>query len=236
MKKFIGVVPARSGSKGLPDKNIRILRGEPLLAHTVRDGFQSTLLSDMILWTDSQHYLEKVTYFCDLLNVGLRTKYIDDNATDADFLIDLDSRLSAINIDYDAFVLLRPTSPIRPDGLIDECIKIFCKNWDLYDSLRTVSIVDKTPFKMWFGDDGPNNTIVGRPLSDLIGGMRDAHSMPRQLLPEVFVQNGLVDIIKKDILIRYRSSAGNKVLLHCTNTDVIDIDSLKDFKKLEGDS
>lgn len=232
MRKFIGVIPARSGSTGLQDKNIRFLGGEPLLCHSVRHGLKSLLLSKLILWTDSQQYLEKAGRFSGLLDVGLRTRYVDDYATDADFLIDLDSRLALKNVDFDAFVLLRPTSPIRPDSLIDECIDVFCQNWDFYDSLRTVSVADKTPFKMWFGDGGPNSTIIGRPLSHSLGGIRDAHSMPRQVLPEVFVQNGLVDIIKRDVLHRLRSSAGDRVLLHLTHTDVIDIDSLKDFNKL----
>jgi len=225
------VVPARSGSKGLPDKNIRNLGGEPLLCHSVRHGIQSSLLSGLVLWTDSQQYLEKVAHFSGLLDVGLRTKHVDDYATDAGFLIDLDSRLAVLNIEFDAFVLLRPTSSVRPEGLIDECINEICRNWDFYDSLRTVSIADKTPFKMWFGDDGPNNTIVGRPLSHLLGGIRDAHSMPRQVLPEVFVQNGMVDIIKRDVLNRLRSSAGDRVLLHLTRNDAIDIDTFKDFNK-----
>jgi CMP-N-acetylneuraminic acid synthetase len=160
----------------------------------------------------------------------LREDFVDDFDTDEMFLNDFINRITQFNINCDAIVLLRPTSPIRDEGLIDQCIQEFEKNWQYYDSLRTVSISNKTPYKMWFALHGPNSTKFGEPICKMIGGVGDAHSMPRQILREAYVQNGLVDIIKVDVLRRLKSSSGSRVLLYETKDKWVDIDNMSDLE------
>lgn len=230
MKKFISVVPARSGSKGLKNKNIVDFKGKPLLVHSLDHAKKSKYSKNFFLWTDSKLYFDIASKYHNLVDIGLREKYIDDHSTDTDFLTDLCDRLFKHNIDFDAFVLLRPTTPIRNKNIIDDCIIAFNKHWEFFDSLRTISISDKTPFKMWFKRNGPGESHIGEPLSNLLGNIKEAHSMPRQLLPTTYTQNCIVDIIKKETILKKKSSCGSRVYLYETDDILLDIDNYNDLK------
>ena len=231
MRNYIAVVPARSGSKGVADKNIQSFQGQPLLVHSLRHGKEATSVKEVFLWTDSTQYMDIAKQHVDIPDIRLRTAFIDDFATDYQFLNDLLQELKFLAIPVDALVLLRPTTPIRAATLIDSCVAKFEEVWDFYDSLRTVCVADKTPFKMWFADQGPQNSLVGRPLSNLLGGIVDSHSLPRQALPLVYTQNGAVDIIKVETIVKKGSSAGDRICLYTMDEDMIDIDSASDIEK-----
>lgn len=231
MRNYIAVVPARSGSKGVTDKNIQNFRGLPLLVHSLVHGKQAQHVRDVYLWTDSADYMKIAKAHVGIPDIRLRTAYIDDYATDYQFLNDLLDELKFLAVPVDAIVLLRPTTPIRAATLIDACIAKFEEVWDFYDSLRTVCVADKTPYKMWFADSGPQGSLVGRPLANLLGGIADSHSMPRQALPLVYTQNGAVDIIKVETIVSKRSSAGDRICLYAMDEDMIDIDSASDIEK-----
>ena len=229
-RKFIGVIPARSGSKGIKNKNILNFKGKPLILTSIEQAINSHFIDDVVLWTDSEEYLSIASEF-KLFDVGLRTKYVDDSSVDWQFLLDLDKKLEKLDKFYDAYVLLRPTTPIREKKIIDKCIQYFVKYWDQYDSLRTVSKVDKTPYKMWFCENQRNGSVKGNPLCTYLTDDKEAHSLPRQALQEVWVQNCQVDIIKRDTIIK-KSSAGSNILLYKCNTELVDIDNIEDFKNL----
>jgi N-acylneuraminate cytidylyltransferase len=233
LRNYVAVVPARKGSKGIINKNILDFCGMPLLVHSLLHAASSKLLASYFLWTDSKDYFNLANKFCDLQDVGFRVDHVNDLATDEMFLNDFIGRFSEKYCYVpDAIVLLRPTSPLRSTDLIDHCIQKFDENWDFFDSLRTVSICTKTPYKMWFDLPGPNKTLLGEPLSHFLGGLKDAHSMPRQLLRKVYAQNGVLDIIKVSTLRDLRSSAGNRVMLYDSGPDQLDIDSIDDIKVL----
>lgn len=231
IRKYFAIIPARSGSKGIKDKNIIPFNGLPLLCHSLKAAAESSLLSGYCLWTDSPEYKRLAAQHCKLgVDFGLRTQFIDDHALDWQHMLDLSARLEMRKIECDALVLVRPTSPNRPSDLIDKCIMEFDKSWDHYDSLRTVSPAPETPFKMWFEYEDKNGRRVGDPISTYLTDKQDAHSMPRQLLREVWWQNAAIDIVKLSV-IKNKSSAGNRVLLFKMGDNVLDIDTLKDLEK-----
>ena len=127
--KILGLIPARSGSKGVPEKNIKQIAGKPLMVWTIEAALESTLLSNVVVSTDCEHYAEIARKFG--AEVLMRPDYLsDDNASTLDVMIH-----ALKNIQADHIVLLQPTSPIRRQGLIDESINEYL-NGD-YDSLVT---------------------------------------------------------------------------------------------------
>lgn len=223
--KVLAIIPARGGSKGFPGKNSALLRHAPLLAWSIAAGLESKVVNRVILSTDS----------IELANIGsiwgaevpfLRPNDISgDQATDVSFL------QHALNFfreqehwlaDY--VVLLRPTSPLRPKGMIDQCFNKLINNPQA-DSLRIVTDAPQTPYKMWWQNDDYLAPILAPPL-----GIPEPFNSPRQLLPKAFWQIGTLDIIKSSTILTKHSASGNKIIGHYLSPDyAVDIDRPEDL-------
>lgn len=134
MMNRLAVVPARSGSKGLKDKNIIDLCGKPMMNYSIEAAVKSKMFSRIVCSTDSKLYGEIA------LNAGAEIIYrdesvSDDTATTYDFMVDL---FSKIGVDFDYFVLLQPTSPLRTSDHIIESIELFDKHSNKFDFLCSV--------------------------------------------------------------------------------------------------
>lgn len=131
MKK-IAIIPARSGSKGLKDKNIIDLCGKPLIAYTIEAAIQSGEFDRVIVSTDSEHYADiSRQYGAEIMMRGEALS--NDKATTYMVLEDiLKNRLSE-PIDY--FVLLQPTSPLRNATHVKEAVAKFENRFNDFDFL-----------------------------------------------------------------------------------------------------
>lgn len=138
MKK-IAIIPARSGSKGLKDKNIIDLCGKPLIAYTIEAAIHSGVFNRVIVSTDSEHYADISRNYG--AEVMMRGEFLsNDKATTYMVLEDiLKNRLSE-RIDY--FVLLQPTSPLRNATHIKEAITKFENRFDAFDFLVSMKEVE----------------------------------------------------------------------------------------------
>ena len=149
--KILAIIPARSGSKSIPHKNIRSLSGKPLLAYSIEHAIKSEMINRVIVSTDSEQYAEIARSF-GAETPFLRPKEIsEDNSNDRDFFIHALTWFKE-NENYvpDICVHLRPTHPVRKIQDIDEMIKLLISNPDA-DSVRSVVRNDTyTPYKMWF--------------------------------------------------------------------------------------
>jgi len=126
---IIGITPARGGSKGIPRKNIKPIAGKPLLAWTIEAALKSKKLDRYVVSTEDAEIAQIARiYGADVLKRPL--EYATD---EADTLIVIQHLLS--NFPGDIVVLLQATSPIRREGLIDDCISEFVNG--KYDSLAT---------------------------------------------------------------------------------------------------
>ena len=152
MIKILTIIPARSGSKGIPDKNIRIMIDKPLLACSIQQAKNSKYSSQMkiIVSTDSEKYA-KIARIWGAEVPFLRPKEISqDLSTDYEFIKHaLDWLNKNENYIPDIILQLRPTQPCREVKELDNCIKIFLSIRKKYDSLRTVMLCKKTPYKMF---------------------------------------------------------------------------------------
>lgn len=126
----LAVIPARGGSKGLPGKNIRTVAGKPLIAWSIEAALKSRELDRTVLSTDDERIAEAARGLgCEVL---MRPPEL---ATDAATTISLLTHIAREIPEAQTFVVLQPTSPLREDGLIDECIRTFQKGD--YDNLAT---------------------------------------------------------------------------------------------------
>ena len=136
MDNIIALIPARSGSKGIPKKNIIHFKGIPLLAHSIIYAQKSVLIKDIIVSTDSEEFAIISNKF------GGRTPFIRPKHLSGDTVEDYPVVNHAVNFlenekkeKIDFIALLRPTSPLRPQNLI-ECI--FCNTKKLMFLLLSI--------------------------------------------------------------------------------------------------
>lgn len=229
-RHYIAIVPARSGSKGIPHKNIREFAGKPLIYHSIKQGLNAFALKGQVyICTDSKDY-ESLGISFGAKSLGLRSAASStDAALDFDvfteFLFAYKSRIGSYP---DALVHLRPTYPIRDENLIDSAIEVFDKNYDDYDSLRSLVKAEETAFKMWLIEqDGKKDVAksIGLKIIDAI----DIHSYSRQSLPICYLQNACIDIIKCSTILEKGSVAGERVYPFLMNQESLDIDTEEDF-------
>ena len=225
--EVLAIIPARGGSKGLPNKNILHLINHPLIAYSIKAALDSSLITRTIVSTDSDEIAEVAR------NYGAEVPFIRPEEFAQDLSTDLDVFTHALkwleeneNYKPDFIVQLRPTSPIRKASLIDECIlKLVNSN---ADSLRIVTPSPISPYKMWKIED------QSKPLIPLltIEGVNEPYNEPRQRLPKTYWQIGTLDVIKAETLLSKKSMSGSNILPHIvSNVWAIDIDEIQSFVK-----
>lgn len=142
-KKIVAVIPARGGSKGIPEKNIVEINGRPLIDYTISAALESQYLDKVIVSTDSEKIAE-IAVKCGAEVPFLRPQNLaEDQSKTIDVLINLIKQLSITDINFDYIVLLQPTQPLRKSFHINEAIKLVIDN--NYKSLTSVSIVRDHP-------------------------------------------------------------------------------------------
>lgn len=227
--EVLAIIPARGGSKGLPNKNILPLLGHPLIAYSIQAAKQSSLVTRTIVSTDSPVIAEVSKKY------GAEVPFLRPTALAADLSRDLEVFQHALqwldsNEGYkpDLIIQLRPTSPVRTMGLLDEAIKRLIKS-DA-DSLRIVTPSPITPYKMWFVDD---ETSVMRPVLSL-KGVSEPFNEPRQSLPKTYWQIGTLDVIRPHVVLNQNSMSGQRILPYVVGNEfAVDIDDIQSFKKAE---
>jgi CMP-N,N'-diacetyllegionaminic acid synthase len=225
MEDIVAVIPARSGSKGVPDKNIKLLGGHPLIAYSVSVAFLAGI-KEVIVSTDSEKYAEIARSYGAKVPF-LRNKEIStDTSSDFDFMfhcMDWYSRNSNTCPEY--FVHLRPTTPLREANILKEAIKIIRARKDIH-SLRSAHAVAESPFK-WFLKDKDN----------LFRGLREdltpeKVNEPRQNFPTMYIPNGYVDIVRLSHVLYSNNLHGNKMYVFET-PQCTEVDRFEDFDYLE---
>ncbi len=224
--EVLAVIPARSGSKTTPDKNIRLIAGKPLLAYSIEHALASKLIDRTIVSTDSPVYAEIARQY------GAEVPFLRPAEISQDTSTDLETFTHALNwlsenegYVPDVCVHLRPTYPIRKAEDIDNAIQILLDNPDI-DSVRSITPSKDTPFKMWFrGEEGLLSPVVRTYITE-------ACNLPRQLLPETFTQNGCIDVVRTTVITEMKSMTGSKIFGYTMDNN-FDIDTEQQLKRAE---
>lgn len=180
----IAIIPARSGSKGLKDKNIKELNGKPLLAYSIEAAKESGLLDEIMVSTDSSKYSEIARSF------GANVPFLrsegnsSDKASSWDVVLEVLSRYFETGKKFDSVCLLQPTSPLRTANDIVEAYKLF--EAKQADAVTSVCEVDHSP--LWTMTLPPNLSLEEFKKRD--------SDTPRQLLEKYYRLNGAIYIRK----------------------------------------
>jgi CMP-N,N'-diacetyllegionaminic acid synthase len=185
---IVALIPARSGSKRVPDKNIRPLMDHPLIAYSIAAALQSGIFEDVIVSTDSPHYAEIAKYYGAEVPFMRPVEIAGDNSPDIEWVADTLNRLADAGRNYDCFSILRPTSPFRLPQTIRRAWEAFRAQVGV-DSLRAVEKCSQHPGKMWIVR-GQRMT----PLLPLGPPEQPWHSSQYPSLPEVYVQNASLEM------------------------------------------
>lgn len=141
--KRLAIIPARSGSKGLKDKNITNLCGKPLIVYSIEAALLSGIFDKILVSTDSEHYADiSRQYGADVIMRGVAQS--NDKATTFDVLVDIFNRLDE---EYDYFTLLQPTSPLRNAQHVKDAARLFESRIKEFDFL--VSMKESEHAKCW---------------------------------------------------------------------------------------
>jgi CMP-N,N'-diacetyllegionaminic acid synthase len=223
---IVALIPARSGSKGIKDKNIKLYKGLPLIQHSIKIALKSKYIKDVYVSTDSIKYQE-IAINCGSKITPLRPQSIsDDLSPDIDvfkfFLNNFEKK-------PDVIIHLRPTYPNRKIEILDDCIEKFINNYNEYDSLRTVINLKKTPYKMYFIE---NNNL--KPYFTSYQNLIEPFNQARQYFPDTYLHNGCIDIIKSSIILEQNLLSGKNILPYIMeDNEDNDIDDIYDFNKSE---
>ena len=224
-RTVLGIIPARSGSKGIPRKNIRLLDGKPLITYTAQSALASSFLSRILLSTDDPEIAEigKAT--------GLYVPFIRPSELALDSTPMIDVVLHAIHWlqsrreNYDAICLLQPTSPLRSSQTIDRCISLL---WERnVESVISVRPVPPEYNPHWVYYETSNG------LFQLSTGEREPISS-RQQLPPAYHRDGSVFVVKTQTVIAQGSLYGATTAgVVSPEEEAFDLDTEEQWELLE---
>lgn len=236
--KIYAYIPAKGISETIPKKNMVLYKGEPLVSHSIKVALASRYIQKVIVDTNDED-IEKIAH-----NLGAIVPYTrplelcQRQTTDLEVFQYFLKKYEDIP---DIFVHLRPTYPNRTVEFLDQCIEKLLENIKNYDSLRTVVLQEKSPYKMYLICSSGLKEELARCASVLVPlfgeisykdrVMKEPYNECRQSLPQAYLHNGCIDIVKRETIER-GSMCGTKILPVVMN-ECNDIDTYEDLKKSE---
>ncbi len=230
MSEVLALIPARGGSKGIPRKNIRTFAGYPLIAWSIAAAQRAACAPRVVVSTDDAEIAAIARQF------GAETPFLRPAELARDQTTDLPVFQHALTwlAEQEGYrpqvvVQLRPTSPLRPPGLIDEAVRILLSHPEA-DSVRGVVPSGQNPFKMWRFET-PDQPM--KPLLTL-EGVEEPYNAPRQSLPPTYWQTGHIDAMRPATILEKGSMTGALVYpLVIEARYALDLDNLYDWARAE---
>ena len=224
--RIVGLIPARAGSKRVPNKNVLQLQGHPLLAYTISAALDSGVFEKVIVSTDSDEYAQIALHYGAEVPFLRPNSLAQDSSADIGWVAHALENLALIGYEFEIFSILRPTSPFRNASTIRRAYEEFSSRTDI-DSIRAVELCSQHPGKMW--------RIKGDHLVPLLSVQPDGldwFSSPTQSLPEVWVQNASLEIAFSRCVLESESISGSRIAPFKTVfPEGIDINSEFDFAR-----
>lgn len=214
---MIAIIPARSGSKGLPGKNIKNLLGKPLIAYTIEAALKSSYISDVIISTDDQE-IYNIAIKYGAKKTFLRPKHLanDDSLAIDNYIYTVNKLNNEFDYTITDFIILQPTSPLRKTKDIDQAIALFKKN----NADSVISYTKENHPISWhkyINEDGEFENIFPDNLQN------------RQANKPSYYPNGAIYIFKFD-LIKSRKYYSDKSFAYIMDRrSSVDIDTIDDF-------
>ena len=227
MKDIVALIPARSGSKGVPNKNIRLLSGVPLIAYSIAVALKSDLIDRVIVSTDSEEYAQISRVYGAEVPFLRPIDISGDTATDAQWIshaIEWFKQSEGYVPQY--FVHLRPTTPLRDPSVVDDALRGFVGANNEYTALLSVHKMSEASYKTFEMEDGKLKCLCNR------GFDIENANLSRQLFPITYNANGYVDVIRSELVQSCGKVHGDSVKAYVTET-AYEVDEPKEFDFLE---
>lgn len=221
---IVALIPARSGSKRVPGKNIKRLAGHPMIAYAIASAVDSGVFDRVLVSTDSEKIADISRYYGADVPFLRPAEISGDRSPDIEFVENVLDELKGRGKAYDCFSILRPTSPFRKAETVRRAWKEFLSEEGV-DSLRAVEKCRQHPAKMW---------VVRRhrmmPLIPFGPVEQPWHSSQYPTLPEIYVQNASLEIAWSRVVYEGRTIAGEVLMPFLTLDDEgIDVNDKYDW-------
>lgn len=220
--KNIAIIPARSGSKGLPDKNIRELCGKPLIAYSIEAANKSGLFDEVFVSTDSEKYADIAK------NCGASVPFLrsDKNAMDSssswDVVEEVLEKFETMGKEFETFCLLQPTSPLRNS---DDIIRAY-ETYKKKDANAVVSVCELEHPLSWCGQLSEDLSMDGFISQDSMN-QRQKQAVTYRLNGAIYLVN--IKSFREDRFL-YREGCYACIM---DKRNSVDIDTIFDFKYAE---
>jgi CMP-N,N'-diacetyllegionaminic acid synthase len=226
MSKVIALIPARSGSKGVPNKNTRLLGGHPLIAWSIMAAKKANSVDRVIVSTDSYEYAQLA------IQLGAEAPFLrpaeisGDRSTDFDFIAHALDWFADNGGEPEYIVHIRPTTPFRDPAQIDAAVRLF-QSSRAATALRSGHEMSESAYKTFEIAQEGQFKILGAD-----GTALDAANNARQQFPATYQANGYVDVLSTRFIRENGLIHGDWVLPFITST-VVEVDTEDDFTLLE---
>ena len=213
----MALIPARGGSKGIKNKNIKKLNGLPLIAYTIKQAIDADIIDDIIVSTDDNN-IKKIA-----LKYGARVPFTRPNKLSTDKATNIDVALHAVEkVKCDILIILQPTSPLRKTSDITSSLKLL-----LDKDVKAVIGVNKNKSYVYSFETNNSNLILNSKSLSKISTNRQDHK-------DIFSVNGA-------IYAAYTKFFNQKKTFFTSNTCIyempihrsVDIDEMSDWKLVE---
>jgi len=220
MKPLV-IIPARGGSKGIPNKNIKLLKGKPLIHYTIEAALACFPKEVIIVSTDAEEIkkcAEQLT-----LNVPfLRPEYLaTDTATSYDVILHAMNYANENGLTFDTVILLQPTSPFRNGKHIAEAISLYTEELDMVVSVKKA-------------EENPYYSLFEETDGGFLTRSKEGNFTRRQDCPEVYSYNGAIYIMNAKSLRNSNISEFRKIRKYVMGAlESVDLDTELDWKLAE---
>ena len=223
--KTLAVIPARGGSKSVPQKNIKILGDKPLIVHTIETSNASKRISRTIVSTDDEKIASIARSFgADVPFVRPAELATDDaNAIDVIKHALIEVEKSKSNVEYNAVVMLQPTSPFRLVNDIDDALKLLEKS-EADSVISVVAVNGYHPARMKYLEE---DRLIDPPFVEAY------ENQPRQELKPVFIRNGAIYAMRREVLLNGSFKGKDSRAWIMPTYRSINIDTEMDFRFAE---
>ena len=219
--KALVIIPARGGSKGIPEKNSKLLGGKPLIQYTIESALDCFEPAQIIVSTDSEKIREIAVNLG--INVpSLRPNHLaTDTASSYDVILYCLDEADQNGITYDCVVLLQPTSPFREGAHIKEALELYSSELDMVVS---VNESHENPYYSLFEEDP----------AGFLTKSKEGNFTRRQDCPKVYSYNGAIYMMNPESLRKESLSSFKKVRKYVMDTSCsVDLDTPHDWKLAE---